>query len=136
VPILLQLTPPPPEVFAPGVLAERAIAFVGRIAAMLRQDTPFAERAAELGGMAAPDLFRHVDREQQERDWQQFVALLAGAAPVALDYDVLRVREAGNIVFVELEQRTIIGGNAVRLLTISVFEYDASARLRRLDSYR
>lgn len=104
-------------------LASRALCYLAAVAA--------AEWDA-LRPLVAPEAFMLIGRTKQELDWPATLAATqTWASDAAFSYDLLRVEEAGRLVFVEIAERTA----ARRLDTLSVFEFDDAGLLCRIDCF-
>lgn len=106
-----------------GTLASRALRYLEAVAA--------ADWDA-LPPLVAADGFLLVGRTKQELDWPATLAAIrTWAHDAAFDYDLLRIEETGRLVFVELSERT----RGKSLDTLTVFEFDDSGLLRRMDCF-
>jgi hypothetical protein len=97
----------------------------------------FDEAAWEsLGSLVAIDDFVRVGPFKDVMTWPEYVAFLTGWAPNRhWECSFRRITETGNLVYLELEERSEAGNPASAANSLSVYEFDDSAKLRRLDVY-
>lgn len=89
-----------------------------------------------LGRMVATADFRRVGPFKDEMSWPEYVTFLTGWATAShWECSFRRITEAGNLVFLELEERMVPGDSANAVNSLSAFELDDAGLLRRLDVY-
>ncbi len=89
-----------------------------------------------LARVVATDDFSRIGPFKDEMTWPQYVAFLTGWAPQShWECSFRRVTESGNVVFLELEERSEPGNSATAANSLSAFEFDGSGRLCRLAVY-
>lgn len=95
-----------------------------------------AEAWAPLAELCAVDDFERVGTFKEVMDWDGYVAFLTAWAPTAeWECSFRRITEAGDLVFLELEERTTMGGDTTAVNSLSVYEFDAADRIRHVDVY-
>lgn len=105
-------------------LASRALRYLDAVAAA---DWDALAPLVTVGG------FLLVGRAKQELDWPATLAATrTWARNAAFTYELLRIEEVGQVVFVEIAERT-----ATEVLnTLTVFEFDGAGLLRRMDCFQ
>lgn len=89
-----------------------------------------------LARLVATDAFVRVGPFKDEMTWPDYVAFLTSWAPKRhWECSFRRISETGNLVFLELEERSSPGDSTGAANSLSVYEFDGSAKLRRLDVY-
>jgi hypothetical protein len=89
-----------------------------------------------LARVVATDDFSRVGPFKDEMTWPQYVAFLTDWAPRShWECSFRRIAESGNVVFLELEERSEPGDSATAANSLSRFEFDGSGRLCRLAVY-
>ena len=90
----------------------------------------------ELGAFLDTARFERVGNFKEVMDWPAYRAFLEGWAPTAeWECSFKRVTEKGNLVLLELEERTKMGGTSNAVNSLSVYEFDEAGRIRHLDIY-
>jgi hypothetical protein len=97
----------------------------------------FDETAWEpLAGFVAVEAFVRVGPFKDMMRWPEYVSFLTGWAPRShWECSFRRITEIGDRVFLELEERTEPGDSSNAANSLSVFEFDESPKLCRLDVY-
>lgn len=89
-----------------------------------------------LARYVATEAFVRVGPFKDEMTWSEYVTFLTGWAPQRhWECSFKRVTESGNLVFLELEERSEPDNPAVAANSFSAFEFDGSRQLRHLDVY-
>src|SRR3546814_19710265 len=89
-----------------------------------------------LAGLVDRDAFIRVGPFKDEMTWPEYVAFLTGWAPRRhWECSFRRITEKGNVVFLELEERSQPGDSSVAANSLSVYELDDAGRIRHLDVY-
>jgi hypothetical protein len=89
-----------------------------------------------LARVVATDDFTRVGPFKDEMTWPQYVAFLTAWAPGShWECSFRRITESGNLVFLELEERSEPGDSSGAANSLSAFDFDDSGRLRRLAVY-
>ncbi|PXW30703.1 UNVERIFIED_CONTAM: hypothetical protein DES50_107183 [Williamsia faeni] len=91
---------------------------------------------APLADLIAVDDFVRVGNFKEVMNWTDYVGFLtAWAANADWDCSFKRITEVGNIVFLELEERSAVGEFKSVVNSLTVYEYDDNAKIRHLDVY-
>lgn len=89
-----------------------------------------------LARLVATDAFVRVGPFKDDMTWDSYVDFLTSWAPTRhWECSFRRITETGNLVFLELEERSSPGDSAGAANSLSVYEFDGSAKLHRLDVY-
>jgi hypothetical protein len=90
----------------------------------------------ELGALIDVANFERVGNFKEVMDWPSYRDFLHGWAPAAdWDCSFKRVTEKGNVVMLELEERTTMSGVSNAVNSLSVYEFNETGKIRRLDIY-
>lgn len=90
---------------------------------------PFAE-------LVAVDEFERVGNFKEIMNWANYVGFLTQwAMNSEWECSFKRVTENGNVVFLELEERSKAGRYSSVVNSMSVYEFNSAGRLRHLDIY-
>ncbi|MGV0834998.1 hypothetical protein [Mycolicibacterium thermoresistibile] len=94
------------------------------------------ESWAPLGELIAIDDFVRVGPFIEVMDWNQYTEFLTNWA-MSSDWDCTfqRLTETPDLVFLELEERSRIGDFSSVVNTLSVYEFDADDKMRRIAVY-
>lgn len=91
---------------------------------------------AELKEMIDTDKFERVGNFKEVMNWDSYVGFLANWAPNAeWECSFKRITERGNVVFLELEERTSAGGYNTAVNSLSVYEFNADGKIYHVDIY-
>lgn len=94
------------------------------------------ESWAPLAELVATDEFERVGNFKEVMNWQDYVTFLTGwAMSSEWEGSFKRVTEKANLVFLELEERSKIGGHSSVVNSVSVYEFNPAGKLRHLDIY-
>jgi hypothetical protein len=98
-----------------------------------------ADRAdwAPLASFVAVDDFERIGTFLEVHDWPQYVAMLNqwASAVDRFETTVLRITETGQLVFYEIEERHFRDDKVNVVNSMTVFEFDADDKIRRLTVY-
>lgn len=95
-----------------------------------------AESWAPLAELVATDEFERVGNFKEVMNWSQYVDFLTNwAASADWECSFKRITEALGVVFLELEERSTVGDMQSSVNSLSVYEFDASGRIRHIDVY-
>lgn len=124
-----------------GALAERTRHYVERVAQIAQAArNPGFNRSAwdELDPLVATDVFMLIGRSKQEMAWTEAVETMnLWATKTIYAYEVRRLEESGALVFMELDERSSTSeGGTTALNTMTVFEFDADGKIRRIDAFQ
>jgi hypothetical protein len=91
---------------------------------------------APLADLVAVDAFERVGNFKEVMNWDEYVTFLTGWA-TSSDWDCSfkRITEAGNVVFLELEERVSMGDFSSVVNSVSVYEFNAVGKIQHLDIY-
>jgi len=129
-----------PKVSTTAPFVQRAIDFVtaiGGLAARTRQGHADPGAWAALAQDVAIADFRYVGRARENLDWAEFLDRLDHWSR-ATDFTgtVERVEQSASLVFVQLGETWGAGDAVQHLTTMTIFEFDATGRLRRIDAFQ
>jgi hypothetical protein len=123
-----------------GKLTRQALDFAGairEIAARAKQQGFTADAWNALAQGVAINTFLYVGRTKEALRWADFLTRLdrwSRATDFASTVD--RVEQSGNLVFLQLDERSTTDNTSKQLTTMTIFEFDAEDRLRRIDSFQ
>jgi hypothetical protein len=120
-----------------SAIALEYAAIYGRVVP-LAQEPGFGEDAwAELEALIAVEEFERVGLLEEVMDWPAYRAALTEFARTGTwEGTFRRVTEVPGLVFLELVERLEKSGEAWEINTVSVFEFDATNKIRHLDIYQ
>lgn len=91
---------------------------------------------APLAELVATDAFVRVGNYKEVMNWRDYVAFLTEWAPTAeWDGSFKRATEGEDVVLLELEERITSGGRRNVVNSVTVYEFDATGKIRHLDVY-
>ena len=91
---------------------------------------------ADLAALVNVEAFERVGNFLEVVDWNEYAEMLTNwAIGSQWECSFKRVTEAGNVVFLELEERSAIGDQHSTVNSVSVYEFDANDKIRHLDIY-
>lgn len=94
------------------------------------------ESWAPLGALVAVDTFERVGNFKEVMNWHDYVHFLTNWAMAAeWECSFKRITEQGDVVFLELEERSKAGGHDSVVNSVSVYEFDAAGKIRHVDIY-
>jgi hypothetical protein len=107
---------------------------------LMKQLVPTVEAPEDwtpLESLVAVDDFERVGTRREVQDWQQYVHLLTGWASAIDRFEttVHRVSELPDLVYFAAEERHFRDQEITVVNSLSVFEFDSAARIRRLSVY-
>jgi hypothetical protein len=89
-----------------------------------------------LARFVATEDFSRVGPFKDEMAWPEYVSFLTGWAPRRhWECSFRGITEVGNLVFLELEERSEPGNSAAGANSLSRYEFDDAGQLVRLDVY-
>lgn len=93
-------------------------------------------RWADLASLVDTAAFERVGNFKEVMGWDEYVGFLDGWARTSeWECSFKRVTEKGNVVLLELEERSKVGDVSSAVNSVSVYEFDAEGRIRHLDVY-
>jgi hypothetical protein len=92
---------------------------------------------APLTEFVAVQDFERVGTFLEVQDWDEYTEMLTrwASATESFETTVRRISETGALVYYEIEERHFRGDNVNVINSITVFEFDANDRIRRLNVY-
>jgi hypothetical protein len=94
------------------------------------------ESWAPLAALVATDEFERVGNFKEVMTWQDYAEFLTRWATTSeWECSFKRISEVGNVVFLELEERSQVGDYRSVVNSVSVYEFNASGKLSHLDIY-
>lgn len=95
-----------------------------------------AESWGPLAKLVAVEEFERVGNFKEVMGWDAYIAFMTNWAPLAdWECSFKRITERPGIVFLELEERSTVGGKPGAVNSLSVYEFDEADRIRHLDLY-
>jgi hypothetical protein len=89
-----------------------------------------------LAVLVDTDAFVRVGNFKEVMNWQEYVGFLTDwAASSEWDCSFKRVTQSGNVVFLELEERSRIGDFSNSVNSVSTYEFNGSGKITRIDVY-
>lgn len=91
---------------------------------------------APVAAMVDTERFQRVGNFKEVMTWGEYIAFLTPwAMSSGWECSFRRVTEAPGLVFLELEERSEIGGHTSVVNSVSVYQFDAAGKLFHLDIY-
>jgi hypothetical protein len=92
---------------------------------------------APLATFVAVDEFERVGTAREVQDWQQYAEMLTqwASATDSFETTVRRISEFRSLVYFEIEERHIRGGNVAVVNSMTVFGFNDDGKIRHLDVY-
>jgi hypothetical protein len=92
---------------------------------------------APLVEFVAVDEFERIGTFLERQDWQQYTEMLTqwAAATDSFENTVRRITEVRDLVYYEVEERHFRGGDVHVVNSLTVFQFDAEGKIRRLNVY-
>jgi hypothetical protein len=92
---------------------------------------------APLTEFVAADDFERVGTFLEVQNWNQYIEMLTrwALATESFETTVRRITEIGALVYYEIEERHFRGDNVNVVNSMTVFEFDAHGKIRRLNVY-
>lgn len=98
--------------------------------------TDFSSYWEPLAALVAPEEFVRVGNFKEVMNLQEYTSFLSNWAPAAeWECSFKRISEIGNIVFLELEERTRAGGIGSTVNSLSVYEFSDENKIHHVDIY-
>ncbi len=120
-----------------AAIATRFVEIVTEITHKAKLPEHSMESWNQLKPLVATDRFLLAGRGKQQLDWPQAVAAMDKWARIAPFKSTLRrLEEIGTLVFMELDECCMNENLEFKLRTMTVFEFDGSGKLWRLDAFR
>lgn len=91
---------------------------------------------ADLAALVNVEEFERVGNFLEVVNWREYAEMLTNwAISSQWECSFKRVTEVGNVVFLELEERSAIGDQRSTVNSVSVYEFDDDRKIRHLDIY-
>lgn len=91
---------------------------------------------APLGELIDTGKFVRVGNFKEVMNWQEYVTFLTNwASNSEWECSFKRITEAGDVVFLELEERSRIGDFSNSVNSLSVYEFDKAGKITHIDIY-
>lgn len=123
-----------------GALARRALAYCDCVADMVRRAKQPGHAVEDWNGLLRwVDVgnFLCVGRLKERMNWSETAAAMdRWARGTGFSADLRRIRESGNLVFLERDERSTTADGIVALTTMTVFEFNEAALIRRIDRFQ
>jgi len=119
-----------------GPLTQRVLEYTD----VMKRLVPVAHQPSDwepLAGFVAVEHFSRVGTFLERQDWAQYTEMMcqwAGSIDT-FDTEVRRVAEVDGLVYFEIEERHTRGQRTDAVNSLTVFEFDADARIRGLSVY-
>lgn len=111
-------------------------AITGRLVTEAKRPGFGAEGWAPLAALIDTANFHRVGPFKDEMDWAGYVEFLTGWASTSeWECTFRRITEHGNLVFLELEERSVVGEYRSVVNTLSVYGFGDDDRIVSLDVY-
>ena len=89
-----------------------------------------------LADLVATDEFERVGAFKEVMDWPAYVDFLTNwATSSEWECSLRRVTETSGVVFLELEERSLIGDFSNAVNSLSVYQFTDAGKIRRIDLY-
>jgi hypothetical protein len=119
-----------------GTLTRRVLDYDATLQGLVA-DSKGAIDWAPLSQFVALDDFERVGTFLEVQNWDEYTEMLSrwAAATDAFETSVRRITESGALVYYEIEERHFRGGGVDVINSMTVFEFDGQANIRRLHVY-
>ena len=109
---------------------------VGRLVAAAKEPGFGVDGWAPLAELVAVEDFVRVGNFKEVMNWQEYTSFLTNWATSAeWDCSFRRISETGDVVFLELEERSKMGAFESVVNSLSVYEFDAAGLIKRIVVY-
>jgi hypothetical protein len=109
---------------------------VGRLVTAAKEPGFGVEGWAPLAELVAVDEFLRVGNFKEVMNWQEYTSFLTNWATSAeWDCTFKRISETGDVVFLELEERSKMGAFESVVNSLSVYEFNPAGLIKRIDVY-
>ncbi len=91
---------------------------------------------APLAALCDTENFSRIGNFKEEMTWESYISFLTPWAMASeWECSFKRITESGNTVFLELEERTVMGGHHSTVNSVSVYEFNAAGKIEHIDIY-
>lgn len=122
-----------------GGLCRRVLEYsqiTGRLVGEAKKPDFTVESWDPLRELIATEDFVRVGNFKEVMDWTQYVTFLTDWAKSSeWDCSFKRITQSGNVVFLELEERSRIGDFSNSVNSVSVYEFNEAGKIIRVDVY-
>jgi hypothetical protein len=96
-----------------------------------------ADSWGPLAELVAVDEFERVGNFKEVMNWSDYTAFLTRWTGADSDWECSfkGIAEVGNVVYLELEERSKVGSHTSVVNSLTVYKFNAEGRLRHLDIY-
>ena len=109
---------------------------MGKLVVAAKQPGFSTESWAPVKELIAVDEFERIGNFKEVMKWQDYVEFLTGwAMSSGWECSFKRVTEVGNLVFLELEERSQIGDFSSTVNSMTLYDFNAAGKLRNLHVY-
>jgi hypothetical protein len=125
-----------PDVASPGPLTRTVLEYEQT----MKRLVPAAQAPddwAPLSEFVAVDEFERVGTFLEVQNWRQYTEMLTrwASATATFETTVRRVSELPGLVYFEIEERHLRGGDVTVVNSLTVFAFDDAGKIRHLDVY-
>ena len=107
-----------------------------RLVDAAKQPSFSADSWASLARFVDTEKFIRVGNFKEVMTWPEYIGFLTGWATTSeWEGSFKRVTADGNLVILELEERSRIGGHSSVVNSVSVYEFNADGKIEHLDIY-
>jgi hypothetical protein len=120
----------------PGPLTQRVLEYDRALQRLVAEVGDPADWTPLIEFVAVQD-FERVGTFLEVQDWDEYTEMLTrwASATESFETTVRRISETGALVYYEIEERHFRGGTVNVINSMTVFEFDANERIRRLNVY-
>ncbi len=124
----------------PGQLSQKVIEFIdttARLVKRAKQPDFSPDEWNELAALVAVDEFERVSANKDGRNWQEDMALRSQwSANADFDSKIRRIKEAGNLVYMDIVENVTANGHTNSVNTLGIFEFNEAGKLRKVTAYQ
>ena len=108
----------------------------GELVRAAKQPGFTADSWAPLADLVDTDVFVRIGNFKEVMNWAEYVGFLTNwAGSSDWDCSFKRITEHGNVVFLELEERSRVGNFTNSVNSLTVYEFTAAGKIARIDVY-
>ncbi len=124
----------------PGPLSRKVIEFIdttARLVKRAKQPDFSPDEWNVLAALVAVDAFERVSANKGSRNWQEDMALRSQwSANADFDSKIRRIKELGNLVYMDIEENIRAPGQTTSVNTLGIFEFNEAGKLRKVTAYQ
>jgi len=121
-------------------LSQKVIDYFDTIARLVKRakQPDFSQKEWDaLAALIAVDSFERAAANKGSRTWQEDVVLRSQwSGTIDFDTEIRRMKEVGNLVYVDLVETITANGKTNIVNTLAVFEFDMAGKISRLLTYQ